>query len=149
MSKGYILVRLFKVKDALPITKAKLKIINAENKEVVYENEDAFDISGRSKNIEVITPEKSLSLKPYEEGMLTYGVYNIEVDSEKDGKVIVEGVSVFEENTSIQNIEIVHENNKNNFKSSPKQIVISPQKLVMKNGLGEKQGISITPYVLH
>lgn len=148
MSKGYILVRLFKVKDALPITKAKLKIINAENKEVVYENEDAFDISGRSKNIEVITPEKSLSLKPYEEGMLPYGVYDIEVDSEKDGKVIVEGVSVFEENTSIQNIEIVHENNKNNFKSSPKQIVISPQKLVMKNGLGEKQGISITPYVL-
>ena len=148
MAKGYILVRLFKVKDALPITKAKLKIINAENKEVVYENEDAFDISGRSKNIEVITPEKSLSLKPYEEGMLPYGVYDIEVDSEKDGKVIVEGVSVFEENTSIQNIEIVHENNKNNFKSSPKQIVISPQKLVMKNGLGEKQGISITPYVL-
>lgn len=148
MAKGYILVKLFKVKDALPITKAKLKIINAENKEVVYENEDAFDISGRSKNIEVITPEKSLSLKPYEEGMLPYGVYNIEVDSEKDGKVIVEGVSVFEENTSIQNIEIVHENNKNNFKSSPKQIVISPQKLVMKNGLGEKQGISITPYVL-
>ncbi len=148
MAKGYILVRLFKVKDALPITKAKLKIINAENKEVVYENEDAFDISGRSKNIEVITPEKSLSLKPYEEGVLPYGVYDIEVDSEKDGKVIVEGVSVFEENTSIQNIEIVEESNKNNFKSSPKQIVISPQKLVMKNGLGEKQGISITPYVL-
>ena len=148
MAKGYILVRLFKVKDALPITQAKLKIINAENKEVVYENEDAFDISGRSKNIEVITPEKSLSLKPYEEGILPYGVYNIEVDSEKDGKVIVAGVSVFEENTSIQNIEIVEENNKNNFKSSPKQIVISPQKLVMKNGLGEKQGISITPYVL-
>ncbi|WP_238902238.1 peptidoglycan-binding protein [Clostridium sp. YIM B02506] len=148
MAKGYILVRLFKVKDALPITKAKLKIVNAENKEVVYENEDAFDISGRSKNIEVITPEKSLSLKPYEEGILPYGVYNIEVDSEKDGKVIVEGVSVFEENTSIQNIEIVEENNKNNFKGSPKQIVISPQKLVMKNGLGEKQGISITPYVL-
>ena len=148
MPKGYILVRLFKVKDALPITQAKLKIINAENKEVVYENEDAFDISGRSKNIEVITPEKSLSLKPYEEGILPYGVYNIEVDSEKDGKVIVAGVSVFEENTSIQNIEIVEENNKNNFKSSPKQIVISPQKLVMKNGLGEKQGISITPYVL-
>jgi len=148
LPKGYILVRLFKVKDALPITQAKLKIINAENKEVVYENEDAFDISGRSKNIEVITPEKSLSLKPYEEGILPYGVYNIEVDSEKDGKVIVAGVSVFEENTSIQNIEIVEENNKNNFKSSPKQIVISPQKLVMKNGLGEKQGISITPYVL-
>ncbi|WP_286908342.1 peptidoglycan-binding protein [Clostridium sp. UBA1652] len=148
MAKGYILVRLFKVKDALPITKAKLKIINAENKEVVYENEDAFDISGRSRNIEVITPEKSLSLKPYEEGVLPYGVYDIEVDSEKDGKVIVEGVSVFEENTSIQNIEIVEESNKNNFKSSPKQIVISPQKLVMKNGLGEKQGISITPYVL-
>lgn len=148
MAKGYILVRLFKVKDALPITQAKLKIINAENKEVVYENEDAFDISGRSKNIEVKTPEKSLSLKPYEEGILPYGVYDIEVDSEKDGKVVVEGVSVFEENTSIQNIEIVHENNKNNFKSSPKQIVISPQKLVMKNGLGTKQGISITPYVL-
>lgn len=148
MAKGYILVRLFKVKDALPITKAKLKITNAENKEVVYENEDAFDISGRSKSIEVITPEKSLSLKPYEEGILPYGVYDIEVDSEKYGKVVVEGVSVFEENTSIQNIEIVEESNKNNFKSSPKQIVISPQKLVMKNGLGAKQGISITPYVL-
>lgn len=66
LAKGYILVRLFRVKNALPITKAKLKIINVENKEVVYEKEDAFDISGRSELIEVETPEKNLSLKPYE-----------------------------------------------------------------------------------
>nr|WP_242846697.1 hypothetical protein [Clostridium botulinum] len=59
MGKGYILVRLFKFKDALPNTKGKLIITNAEDGEIVYEKDDAFDISGRSEFIEVITPEKN------------------------------------------------------------------------------------------
>lgn len=70
------------------------------------------------------------------------------MDSEKYGKVIVEGVSVFAENTSTQNIEMMEENNKGNFKSSQKEIVIPPQKLIMEGEIDKKQEALLVPYVL-
>ena len=56
LTKGNILVRLFKVKDAIPIQIGKLRITAFETCEVVYENDDAFDLIGRSEIIEVDAP---------------------------------------------------------------------------------------------
>ncbi|SFD20285.1 peptidoglycan-binding domain-containing protein [Clostridium uliginosum] len=148
MAKGYILVRLFKVKEALPKTDAKLKITNAENGNVIYENNDAFDISGRSEIIEVTTPEKSLSQKPYEEGVIPYGLYNIDILAKGFKEVIVEGVSVFEENTSIQNIEVIEENEISEFNVSPEKIVIPPEQLVLKAPRDKQMGTMVQPFVL-
>ena len=56
LTKGNILVRLFKAKDAIPILIGKLRITAFETCEVVYENDDAFDLIGRSEIIEVDAP---------------------------------------------------------------------------------------------
>ncbi|WP_315081451.1 peptidoglycan-binding protein [uncultured Clostridium sp.] len=148
MGKGYILVRLFKFKDALPNTKGKLIITNAENGEIVYEKDDAFDISGRSEFIEVITPEKSLSQQPYEEGVIPYGIYNIDILPENFDEVIIEGVSVFETITSIQNIELVEEGEESAFNVSAEKIIIPPEQLVFNAKRDKQVGTMIQPLVL-
>ncbi|SDO65500.1 peptidoglycan-binding domain-containing protein [Clostridium gasigenes] len=148
MEKGYILVRLFKVMDALPKTRGSLKITNAENGNIVYEKDDAFDISGRSEIIEVDTPEKSLSQQPYESGIIPYGRYNLDVLSDGFVEVIVEGVSVFEENTSIQNIELKEEDKISEFTSLPEIIVIPEQQLVLKEQRDKQIGTMEYPFVL-
>ena len=148
MGKGYILVRLFKVMDALPKTRGSLKITNAENGNIVYEKDDAFDISGRSEIIEVDTPEKSLSQQPYESGIIPYGRYNLDILSDGFVEVIVEGVSVFEENTSIQNIELKEEDKINEFTSLPEVIVIPEQQLVLKEQRDKQIGTMEYPFVL-
>lgn len=108
MSKGNILVRLFRVKDLLPISKGNIVISNSETGDIAYEKEDAFDISGRSELISVDTPYSGMLREPYEEGESKniYSIYNIRVTSDGYKDVIVEGVSVFEGITSIQNIEM-------------------------------------------
>ncbi|MBU3130876.1 peptidoglycan-binding protein [Clostridium gasigenes] len=148
MEKGYILVRLFKVMDALPKTRGSLKITNAENGNIVYEKDDAFDISGRSEIIEVDTPEKSLSQQPYESGIIPYGRYNLDILSDGFVEVIVEGVSVFEENTSIQNIELKEEDKISEFTSLPEIIVIPEQQLVLKEQRDKQIGTMEYPFVL-
>ena len=148
MGKGYILVRLFKVMDALPKTRGSLKITNAENGNIVYEKDDAFDISGRSEIIEVDTPEKSLSQQPYESGIIPYGRYNLDILSDGFVEVIVEGVSVFEENTSIQNIELKEEDKISEFTSLPEIIVIPEQQLVLKEQRDKQIGTMEYPFVL-
>ncbi|NFO04538.1 peptidoglycan-binding protein [Clostridium botulinum] len=145
MGKGYILVRLFKFKDALPNTKGKLIITNAENGEIVYEKDDAFDISGRSEFIEVITPEKKLSQQPYEEGVIPYGIYNIEILPENFEEVIIDGVSVFEDIASIQNVEIGEEEENNGL---PKKIIIPPEQLVLNAKRDKQVGSMVQPLVL-
>ena len=148
MGKGNIVVRLFQVKDLRPKTKANLKITDAKTGNIIYEKEDAFDISGRSEVISVDTPDKSLSQEPSEEGVIPYGVYNIDVTSKGNREVIVEGVSVFDQITSIQNIEMIEEGNALGLKSSPEKIVIPPQQLTMKATRDKQFGSSTTPYVL-
>ncbi|MBN1072297.1 spore cortex-lytic protein [Clostridium botulinum] len=145
MGKGYILVRLFKFKDALPNTKGKLIITNVEDGEIVYEKDDAFDISGRSEFIEVITPEKKLSQQPYEEGVIPYGIYNIDILPENFEEVIIDGVSVFEDITSIQNVEIGEEEENNGL---PKKIIIPPEQLVLNAKRDKQVGSMVQPLVL-
>ncbi|NFA43855.1 spore cortex-lytic protein [Clostridium botulinum] len=145
MGKGYILVRLFKFKDALPNTKGKLIITNAEDGEIVYEKDDAFDISGRSEFIEVITPEKKLSQQPYEEGVIPYGIYNIDILPENFEEVIIDGVSVFEDITSIQNVEVGEEEENNGL---PKKIIIPPEQLVLNAKRDKQVGSMVQPLVL-
>ncbi|NFT91733.1 spore cortex-lytic protein [Clostridium botulinum] len=148
MGKGYILVRLFKFKDALPNTKGKLIITNAENGEIVYEKDDAFDISGRSEFIEVITPEKNLSQQPYEEGIIPYSIYNIDILPENFEEVIIDGVSVFEDITSIQNVEVGEEEENNYNNGLPKKIIIPPEQLVLNAKRDKQVGSMVQPLVL-
>ncbi|HEY5563793.1 MAG TPA: hypothetical protein VIK72_18915 [Clostridiaceae bacterium] len=97
---------LFKVMDAIPIPIRKLTITTFETCVVVYENDDAFDLVGRSEIIEVDAPPQDLSLDP-QVCAIPYGRYNISVSSYGFQDASVQGVSVFEGITSIQNIEMI------------------------------------------
>ncbi|WP_061995300.1 peptidoglycan-binding protein [Clostridium sp. ATCC 25772] len=148
MGKGYILVRLFKFKNALPKTTGKLKITDSDSGNVIYESDDAFDISGRSTLIEVPTPDKSLSQKPYEEGVTPYGRYNIYISTNGYRDVEVDNVSVFDETTSIQNIEVEEENGLSKLGKSTEKIVLPPQQLVFNAPRDKQVGTMVTPFVL-
>ena len=149
MGKGYILVELFKVKNLLPETKGNLKITNAETGDIVYEKQNAFDISGRSEVIAVDTPDRSLSEQPEPEGFLPYGVYNIEVTSIGGRVFIVDGVSVFDNITSIQKVEMTEEEGFLGLKSAPDEIIIPPHQLTTRGTRNRQVGLSTTPYVLN
>ena len=88
MAEGNILVRLFRIKDLLPMTKGSIRITNSKTGNIVYEKENAFDISGRSEIISVVTIDRELSQEPYEESGNPYLLYNIEL-SRKDIKMLL------------------------------------------------------------
>ncbi|WP_442340124.1 hypothetical protein [Clostridium tertium] len=60
MAEGNILVRLFRIKDLLPITNGSIRISNSKIGNIVYEKENAFDISGRSEVISVVTLDREV-----------------------------------------------------------------------------------------
>lgn len=137
MGKGFILVRLFKVNDAIPIQIGKLTITTFETCEVVYENDDAFDLIGRSEVIEVDAPPQDLSLNPTE-CTIPYGRYNISVSSYGFEDASVQGISVFEGITSIQNIELIEVIPANQFINNLTQLTIIPEHQLRLRALRNK-----------
>ena len=148
MAEGNILVRLFRIKDLLPITNGSIRISNSKIGNIVYEKENAFDISGRSEVISVVTLDRKLSQEPYEEGENPYLLYNIEVRAEGYKDVIVEGVSVFDGITSIQDIEMEEASIESGEKNLQKEIIIQDQQGVEKSTENIEMGFSMAPFVL-
>ena len=148
MAEGNILVRLFRIKDLLPMTKGSIRITNSKTGNIVYEKENAFDISGRSEIISVVTIDRELSQEPYEESGNPYLLYNIEVKSEGYKDVIVEGVSVFDGITSIQDIEMEEASIESGEKNLQEEIIIQDQQGVEKSTENIEMGFSMAPFVL-
>ncbi|WP_195954576.1 peptidoglycan-binding domain-containing protein [Clostridium tertium] len=148
MAEGNILVRLFRIKDLLPITNGSIRISNSKIGNIVYEKENAFDISGRSEIISVVTIDRELSQEPYEESGNPYLLYNIEVKSEGYKDVIVEGVSVFDGITSIQDIEMEEASIESGEKNLQEEIIIQDQQGVEKSTENIEMGFSMAPFVL-
>lgn len=148
MAEGNILVRLFRIKDLLPMTKGSIRITNSKTGNIVYEKENAFDISGRSEIISVVTIDRELSQEPYEESENPYLLYNIEVKSEGYKDVIVEGVSVFDGITSIQDIEMEEASIEPGEKNLPEEIIIQHQQGIEKSTENIEMGLPMAPFVL-
>ena len=148
MAEGNILVRLFRIKDLLPMTKGSIRITNSKTGNIVYEKENAFDISGRSEIISVVTIDRELSQEPYEESENPYLLYNIEVKSEGYKDVIVEGVSVFDGITSIQDIEMEEASIESGEKNLQEEIIIQDQQGIEKSTENIEMGLPMAPFVL-
>lgn len=144
MSTGYILVRLFKVENLLPKTKANLKIINAKSRNIVYEKYNAFDISGKSTIIPLETVDKSLSQSPNSQFIIPYEIYDLEVSVEGVNPIIVRGISVFDGITSIQNIEIKDYNNTINLENLSENAMVNEQ----QEYTSINKNLLMTPFVL-
>ena len=151
MGKGYILIQLSKEQEALPITNAKIKIRYHKTKEVMFETSNGVDESGRSQLIELDAPDKDLSLNPMNETYIPYARYDVSVDSEGYSTVIIEGVSIFDETTSIQNVsltEIVKTGADAFYNSTEDRIVIPPHQLLLDVQRDQKTGVLSQPFVL-
>lgn len=151
MGKGYILIQLSKEQEALPITNAKIKIRYHKTKEVMFETSNGVDESGRSQLIELDAPDKDLSLNPMNETYIPYARYDVSVDSEGYNTVIIEGVSIFDETTSIQNVsltEIVKTGADAFYNSTEDRIVIPPHQLLLDVQRDQKTGVLSQPFVL-
>ena len=149
MSTGYILVKLFKVENLLPETNGSLKITNWNTGEIVYQKENAFDISGESEKIRVTTPDKNLSLEPQLPGIIPYGKYNVEVISKGFDTVIIEGISVFEGITSIENIQLTESDKSPKGIPETEKTILPDQQLVLTALRDKQEGPIIQPYVLY
>lgn len=133
MGKGYIIVQLSTALEALPITEASVKIIDADTEDVVFQSEDAIDNSGKTNAIELKAPDKDLTLQPLEPGDFPYGVYNIYVSAKGYKDMVVEGVTVFDGITSIQKISMNPLlKGRTLFKKTPIDIFIPPHQLALK-----------------
>ena len=151
MGKGYILIQLSKEQEALPVTNAKIKIRYHKTKEVMFETSNGVDESGRSQLIELDAPDKDLSLNPMNETYIPYARYDVSVDSEGYNTVIIEGVSIFDETTSIQNVsltEIVKTGADAFYNSTEDRIVIPPHQLLLDVQRDQKTGVLSQPFVL-
>jgi len=92
---------------------------------------------GRSEVIEVDAPPQDLSLNPTE-CTIPYGRYNISVSSYGFEDASVQGISVFEGITSIQNIELIEVIPENQFINNLTQLTIIPEHQLRLRALRNK-----------
>jgi len=151
MGKGYIIVQLSKEQEALPITSAKIKIRDQKTKEVIFETDSGVDESGRSEIIELDAPDKNLSLEPTNKTYIPYARYDVLVNAEGYNNVLIEGVSIFDETTSIQNVsltEIIKIGAAAFYNTTEDRIVIPPHQLLLDVQRDQKTGVLSQPFVL-
>ncbi len=151
MGKGYIIVQLSKEQEALPITSANIRIRDHETKEVIFETDSGVDESGRSEVIELEAPDKNLSLEPMNKIYIPYARYDVLIRAEGYNDVQIEGVSIFDETTSIQNVSLnerIKIGAANFYNITEERIVIPPHQLLLDVQRNQKTGILSQPLVL-
>lgn len=151
MGKGYILIQLSKEQEAVPVTSAEIKIRYHKTKEIVFETNSGVDESGRSQVIELDTPDKDLSLNPMNETYIPYARYDLSINADGYNNVIIEGVSIFDGITSIQNVsltEIVKVGTDAFYNTTEDRIVIPPHQLLLDVQRDQKTGVLSQPFVL-
>lgn len=151
MGTGYILIQLSTDQEALPVTNARIKITNSDTNETVFESKSGVDQSGRSPIITVEAPDKALSLEPMPKQYIPYGRYDISIEADGFNNFEIDGVSVFDGTTSIQNVslnEISESEIQGFFNPSQERIVIPPHQLLLDVQRDQKTGVITQPFVL-
>lgn len=102
---GKLMIRTYASDMLIPISETRISIMDAENKDVLL----AFrltDENGKTEEIEIKTPDKSLSL---DENNQKRPFSVVDVIAQKDGYDIsvIENVQIFADNLSVQNIEML------------------------------------------
>ncbi len=98
MDKGFLIVSVYKDSIAEPISGANV-IVRAEN----YEQSFTTDSSGKTNIIELNAPLKIYSLTPQDE-VRPYSIYQLEISKPGFETTIINGVQIFPEETSLQNV---------------------------------------------
>ncbi len=106
MEQGFLIVSVFDENISQPINNAVVKV-SGEN----YEQSFSTNESGKTQSIELQAPLKIYSLTPQSQ-VRPYSVYDIEVSSPGFTTTIINGVKVFPEETSLQNVFLTANRNR-------------------------------------
>ncbi|MDD2628386.1 MAG: peptidoglycan-binding protein [Clostridia bacterium] len=98
MAIGYLQVNVFADNLGQPVKGANLEITGLNTNISTTTNS-----SGKTDDIELITPEKKYSLHPQSE-VKPYSTYNIKATKEGLQETVIQGIQILPDETSIQNI---------------------------------------------
>lgn len=113
MEKGYLIFELRKDNGATPVDNAQIKITNIDGREV-----NKFlrvDENGKSEEFEMYTKDSRLTFDKFN-NEIPYSKVDAEVRFENDKIIYVDGIQVYSNVTSVQEIKI--DGRENNFRAS-------------------------------
>lgn len=111
MQKGYLIFELKKDNGVTPVSNAQVKIISIDGRDVnrlLNVNQD-----GKTNEIEIYTKDSNLTFDKSNKD-IPYTKVNAEVRFEDDKIIYIDGIQVYSNTTSIQEIKL--DNRKNDFK---------------------------------
>lgn len=143
MGKGFIKVQLFSAKNIMPVIGANIYFIASEAVEFEDGKILVTDECGISKTVTVNTPDRAVGENPAATD-IPYATYDVYVRAKGFRDAAVEGVQVFPDEVTIQNIEMIPTKKKRAFMEEAEFTYIPPHQLLVLNPRdkveGEKSG---------
>lgn len=128
MQKGYLFFDLKKHNGTCPVVNAKVKIINIDGREVnrlLNVNDD-----GKTNEIEIYTKDTSLTFDKSNKE-IPYTKVDAEIFFEDDKIIYIDGIQVYSDVTSIQ--EIKFDDSENKFKTKERKGKLKKEHIHFKN----------------
>ncbi|WP_346937166.1 peptidoglycan-binding protein [Clostridium sp.] len=154
MGRGFIKVELFTAREVVPISGGNIFILKGTSVDFDKGHILTTDSSGITRILEVDTPDIELS-KSKDSDEIPYAVYDLYVRAHGYKDAVVEGVQVFPDEVSIQQIEMIPTTKEREFLEELEHNYIPPHKLIEempRAQVDEKEPISqskvlIRPYI--
>ena len=148
MSTGYIRLQLSTGNWAVPITQATATVTHNQSGNVVFVGVLSVDANGQSDPIEVETPPKALSLDP-NNTQTPYGSYNMTVEATGYLTAIINGIQVFEDITSWQDVSMLPADENSPARAANPVYQIPEHNLLLRGrASGSKPYVACVPLVL-
>lgn len=129
MGRGFIKVELFTAREVVPVSGGNIFILKSTSVEFDKGRILTTDSSGITKILEVDTPDIELS-KNKDSEQIPYSVYDLYVRAPGYKDAVVEGVQVFPNEVSIQQVEMIPTTKEREFLEELEHNYIPPHQLI-------------------
>lgn len=129
MGRGFIKVELFTAREVVPVSGGNIFILKSTSVDFDKGRILTTDSSGITKILEVDTPDIELS-KNKDSEQIPYSVYDLYVRAPGYKDAVVEGVQVFSNEVSIQQIEMIPTTKEREFLEELEHNYIPPHQLI-------------------
>ncbi len=129
MGRGFIKVELFTAREVVPVSGGNIFILKSTSVDFDKGHILTTDSSGITKILEVDTPDIELS-KNKDSDQIPYSVYDLNVRAPGYKDAVVEGVQVFSNEVSIQQVEMIPTTKEREFLEELEHNYIPPHQLI-------------------
>ncbi|WP_346885708.1 peptidoglycan-binding protein [Clostridium sp. UBA4395] len=129
MGRGFIKVELFTAREVVPVSGGNIFILKSTSVDFDKGHILTTDSSGITKILEVDTPDIELS-KNKDSEQIPYSVYDLYVRAPGYKDAVVEGVQVFPNEVSIQQVEMIPTTKEREFLEELEHNYIPPHQLI-------------------